>query len=91
MSLQEADGADKAKVRAKAVTTAVAIGAMITSVEATNKDTEAALYETTSTQADGQHPTVVIWVLVAVNPETRDGYRPSVDKVASLVIKNKLP
>lgn len=82
---------DKARAKAKVVTIVEETGATITLEVVINKDTVEDLSEITSTPAAGLHPTVVIWVLVAVNPETRDGYRPSVDKVASLLLKMASP
>lgn len=67
---------------AKEATTAVAIGAMTTLAVDINKAMVVVQLEATSTPEDGQHPTVLVWVLVAGNPGMPDGCLPSVDKVA---------
>lgn len=64
----------------KVVIIAVAIGATTTLAVAINRDTVVARCATTSIRVADQHPTP-IQVLAADNPATRDGYRPSVDKV----------
>lgn len=65
----------------RVVITAVAIGAMTTSVVAISRVTVAVQCAIILTQAVGQHRTALIRVLAAGNQETRDGCHPSVDKV----------
>lgn len=64
---------------------AVEIGATITLEEVTSKAMAVDQYGIISTLEEDLHPMVLIWVLVADNPETRDGYHPSVDKVLWVV------
>lgn len=64
------------------------IGATITLAEVTSKAMAVVQYGIISTLED-QHPMVLIWVLVADSLETRDGYHPLVDKVASVLLKSQ--
>lgn len=73
----------------KVVTTVVETGVMIILEEDINKAMVVDQCEIISTLEADQHPTVLIWVLVADSLETRDGYRPLVDKVASLLLKRQ--
>lgn len=68
---------------------AVEIGATITLEEVTSKAMAVDQYGIISTLEEDLHPMVLIWVLVADSPETRDGYHPSVDKVASVLLKSQ--
>lgn len=65
----------------RAVITAVAIGATITSAAAINRDMAVVRCATTSTRAADRRPTAPIQVLAVDNLAIRDGYRPSADKV----------
>lgn len=69
----------------KAATTVVVTGATTTLVAVINRDTGVAQCATTSTRAADQLHTVLIRVLVDVNPEIQDGYRLSADKVLFLL------
>ena len=65
------------------------IGATITLEEVTSKAMAVVQYGIISTREEDLHPMVLIWVLVADSLETRDGYHPSVDKVASVLLKSQ--
>lgn len=85
-TIKEVDG--EAKV-VKVVIIAVEIGVTTTSAEVISKDMAVVLFAITSTLEEDLHPMVLIWVLVADSLETRDGYHPSVDKVASVLLKSQ--
>lgn len=65
----------------RVVITAVAIGAMTTSVVVTSRVTVVVQCAIILIQAADQHRTALTQVLVVDNREIRDGCHPSVDKV----------
>jgi len=67
----------------RVATTAAVIGAMTTSVVVINRVMAEVQCAIISIRVVDRHHMALIPVLVDVNPETPDGYRPSADKVPS--------